>query len=198
MRILEIQLESNDLPATKRFYMETLGMELISESRGRLEIKAGHSVLTFIANQHANPFYHFAFTIPAHQFTEAHDWVSRRLNLMPVKDGSTIAEFINWNARSFYCYDNNGNILEYIARFDLPSFAEKTFSGPCIVSISEIGIVPGFAVMGNDEGLVIVVDEDRPWYPTLKKAGCFNTYVKAEDRGRLFELSVREKVNGAE
>ena len=53
----------------------------------------------------------------------------------------TIAQFENWNANAVYFYDNNGNILEFIARHDLQNNQFTPFNSESILNISEIGIV---------------------------------------------------------
>jgi catechol 2,3-dioxygenase-like lactoylglutathione lyase family enzyme len=222
MHIREVQLECGDLAGTRQFYTDVLGMLLVNVGGDGLRIDAGESLLNFTVNKTEKPFYHFAFTIPAGQFDEAHAWVGSRVKLLPVKGDSTIAEFTNWNARSFYCYDNNGNILEYIARFDLPFTAERSFTGASVVSISEIGIVtddvmrycheleqyqglkffsrqppqPDFAVVGNDEGLLIVVKKGRAWYPNAGHAAKFTSRILLHDNGRNFQLETGSEGGG--
>jgi hypothetical protein len=43
--------------------------------------------------------------------------------------------------RSLLFYDNNGNVLEFIARYNLDTESDKKFDGNSIVSVSEIGLV---------------------------------------------------------
>ena len=204
MNILEIQLLSNDITQTKKFYHEILGMEIIHADDLSVKFSAGLSTLLFKKTDIENPFYHFAFTIPANKFEEAYAWVSERVQLLPVTSGDTIADFKNWNAKAFYFYDNNQNIVEFIARFDLDNNSDKPFDGSSIYSISEIGIVTDnarkyseklikqydlnffskqppqddFAAIGDDNGLFIVVNNKRNWYPTNKPSGKYRTSVK--------------------
>ncbi|MGI8908169.1 MAG: hypothetical protein ACR2IE_16980 [Candidatus Sumerlaeaceae bacterium] len=93
----------------------------------------------------------------------------------------------DWN---MYFNDAGGNILEFIARHDLPGSSTGDFGRSDILGISEIGIVvsdvptfveqciresgmtpfhgythPQFTALGDDHGLLIVVPEGRPWFP---------------------------------
>ena len=123
-----------------------------------------------------------------------------------------IANFSRWNARSFYCNDAAGNVIEFITRGDLPTETTGTTNG--IISVSEVGIVlpahefathvtklmqhftlthydrqpPGesFVVLGDVHGLFIVVPEGRLWYGdehTLAQPGPL--YIEFEHAGKV-------------
>lgn len=214
MNLLEIQLQSADILSTQRFYEETLGMKIVAAGETTVTIAAGSSTLIFNKAQRGNPHYHFAFTIPANQFEEAHTWAGRRVVLLPVTAGHTIADFKHWNAKAFYFYDNNRNIVEFIARFDLDNSSSQPFNGGSVCSVSEIGIVADhakeysrqvietyglpyffrqppqddFAAVGDDNGLFILVNDKRNWYPTQQPAGKFETIIKAEHEGRMINI----------
>ena len=151
----------------------------------------------------SRPIYHFAFNIPSNRIQEAHDWLKESAELLWIEEyKSYIADFTNWNARSVYFLDPAGNIAELIARADLNDFINEPFSSKHIRNVSEIGLVfpePGFqrsieqiledhkleyfskqpplekfCAIGNDEGLFIIVPENRSWYPGKDKpAGIF-------------------------
>lgn len=154
-------------------------------------IFAGNSKLIFEeVNSTINPFYHFAFNIPFNKFQEAIDSFKKKVELLWLEDYDRYsAHFVNWNAQSFYFLDPAGNIVELIARFDLNDNATEPFSTRLIRNISEIGLVfpkenfdievneflkrypvtyfnkqppmPQFRAIGNDEGLFIIVHENR-------------------------------------
>ena len=216
MNILEVQLLAANIPQTKKFYHEILGMEILHSEDSSIKLLAGLSSLIFKKTANNNPFYHFAFTIPANKFEEAHAWASKRVQLLPITSNSTIADFRNWNAKAFYFYDNNQNIVEFIARFDLDNNSDKPFEGSSIFSISEIGIVTDdakaysekmieehdlnffskqlpqddFAAIGDDHGLFIVVNNKRNWYPTNKSSGKYWTTIKFEQEGKVTDLEI--------
>lgn len=216
MNILEIQLLSTDIPQTKKFYHEILGMEILHADDSSLTFSAGHSTLIFKKTNSKNPFYHFAFTIPANKFEEAHAWASQRVQLLPITPSSTTADFKSWNAKAFYFYDNNQNIVEFIARFDLNNNSDKPFDGSSIFSISEIGLVvdnakaysekmlqpydlnffskqppqDDFVAVGDDNGLFIIVNDKRNWYPTSKPSGKYWTAIKFEQEGKITNIEM--------
>ncbi|QHJ06199.1 VOC family protein [Hymenobacter busanensis] len=197
MHLLQVELLTDDLPATRAFYHRTLGLPATHDTEARVTFGVGTSQLTFRATRTpSKPFYHFAFLIPRNQFVEAFAWVEARTSVLPYQGTERVADFPNWNARAFYFHDPNGNIVECIARYDVPSDATAPFSGHSLLSISELGLPvaqvpaactelqaalgipdfwrgpkrPDFAVLGDDHGLLIVPAEGRGWLPTQRPA----------------------------
>ena len=154
-------------------------------------------------NVQTDPFYHLAFNIPSNKIREAYEWLKERTDLLWIEDyKSHIADFKNWNAKSVYFLDPAGNIAEFIARADLNDVVDEPFLSKHIRSVSEIGLVfpeesfkqsiekimkdhqlayfakqpplESFCAIGDDEGLFIIVPENRSWYPCKDKpAGIF-------------------------
>lgn len=216
MNILEIELLTDVLNETELFYKDVIGLKTISKNNSSISFAAGATKLTFRSSENLKPVYHFAFDIPNNKLLEAFAWIEKKTEILTVVPPEKIANFYNWNAKSFYFYDNNGNILEFIARFDLDNASEKPFDGSSIVSISEIGFVAKnvselsdkickkydlsvfskqpklnkFIVLGTDTGLFIIVEENRDWYPTNKKAKSFWTKVVFDNNGKSREIEV--------
>jgi len=219
MNILELEILTNDLNATERFYVEELGVTVAHKSLESISFQIGESILTLKKSERINPTYHFAFNIPHNKFEEAVIWACAKFNMIKNHDNAIVTDFINWNAKSVYFYDNNNNILELIARFDLPNTSDQPFEGSSIQSISEVGIVTDeplvfgetiettygipffsrgskredFVAMGNDEGLFVVSKGSRNWYPTNHHAEKHPTKIKVAANDSVFELSVNEK-----
>ena len=192
MHIKGLQLLSDDLEGTASFYHGLLGLPILHQSGEVLRLQAGETVLTFSRSQDQRPQYHFAFNIPCNKTGEALAWMKGKATILDVEPGKPIADFKNWNAKAFYFFDNNENIVEFIARNGLQNASDAPFSGASIVSVSEIGVVgddvpdqcrflierygvdyfsrqpalPKFAALGDDHGLFIVVPHSRDWYPT--------------------------------
>ncbi len=204
MKIIEIRLLTNDLSQTILFYTQTLGFKISHQTSTSISLHAGSSLLTFTANNTLpSPIYHFAFNIPHNQLPEAISWLSNKAALLPVTAESNIAEFKNWNANAVYFTDNNGNLLELIARHDLPNSSDSPFTIAAIECISEIGIsvdnVPDytsklgleyfakqapmekFAAIGDDNGLLIFAEVNRNWFPTNIPAAKFPLEVIYEN-----------------
>lgn len=205
MKIKEIKIATNDLTQTVSFYTQALELTIDQRSDNSVSFKAGDSTLTFVENSNCNkPIYHFAFNIPHNQLSEAMDWLAGRVSLLPVTPESHIAAFKQWNANAVYFTDTNGNLLEFIARHDLNNERNTAFSGSSIECISEIGIavesVPGyiaqlevdyfakqppqekFAALGDDNGLLIIAEENRNWFPTDIPAGRFPMEVDFDNQ----------------
>ncbi len=192
MQIKELTLYTNNISAIKDFYGNVLSLKLNSEGENYAEYQTGETVLIFKEDKAINPHYHFAFNIPSNKIEEAKKWMNGKAELLPIEDHYYIADFVNWNAKSIYFYDPVGNIVEFIARFDLENDTNEKFDSSQILSVSEMGIVTNnvtvfadklkneykvfdfvksvnsdsFSAMGDDNGLFIVAIENRNWYPT--------------------------------
>jgi catechol-2,3-dioxygenase len=192
MKLEHIQIQSNNIQQTALFYQDVLELPIIEKKTNSITIKAGNSLLEFVENATFKSIYHFAFNIPENKLDEAIQWCKSKVDLIVIEDENVITNFENWNANAVYFYDNNGNLLEFIARHDLENSQTETFSSKSILNISEIGIVNEnplelgkqlvakhgleffsknanselFAAIGDDEGLLIMVKPNRNWYPT--------------------------------
>jgi hypothetical protein len=196
MLIEKLVLQTADIEGLKSFYGTTLGMELRAISKSGFAIRAGSSQLEFVqAKKGTQPSYHFAFNIPCNQLQEAVTWLNDKVQLLWIADyDGTIADFSSWQAQAVYFFDPAGNIVEFIARSGLNNTADSPFLPSKITNISEAGLVfpagmydaaveslladydlayfcrqaplPQFRAIGDDEGLLICVPENRVWYPT--------------------------------
>ena len=143
MLLKEIRLQTKQLSALFNFYEDVLELPSIQSGNNSISITAGKSQIIFDeTNALESPFYHFAFNIPSNKFEEAFQWIQSKVELLWLNDyKSYIADFTNWHAKSFYFIDPAGNILEFIARFDLNDIADEPFSAAHIRNVSEIGLV---------------------------------------------------------
>jgi len=215
MKIEKLSLLTNDIKQTKLFYSDRLNLEIVKEESDSVSFAAGITILSFSLTSIPNPSYHFAFNISNNKIEEAAQWCEQRqLSLLPF-EGDKIIDFPNWNAKSIYFLDSNGNILEFIARFDLKNTNDSPFSEKHILNVSEIGMVvddvldfcnntteeygipvyekqkraPSFSVMGDAHGLFIVVPEKRIWFPTTILSGKFPLKIVLEQNGTVYEIS---------
>ncbi|MGI8748685.1 MAG: VOC family protein [Deinococcus sp.] len=191
-----MELLGRDLDGQRRFYGGVLGLDARLEE-GRLTVAVGTSRLTFVAplGTDAGPLaQHFAFNIPPEQFAGAAGWLSGRSELLAGAEGESHFFSEDWNARMLYFEDADGNILELIARQTLSgTFPDAPFGPGSLLGVSEVGVAcpdPGelagrlerlgltryrdssadFIPLGDEEGLLIVVREGRPWFPTAQPA----------------------------
>lgn len=195
--IESLTLYTASLHRTRLFYHQTLELPVVAENDESIAFQAGRTTLVFMETTVHKPYYHFAFNITNNRFSDCFEWINRKLDILPV-DGAPIALYPNWNAQSFYCYDNNGSIIEFIARFDLPYVSDELFSPADIREVSEIGLVtedvpalteqllqsgipyyekgprlPDFVAMGDAYGLLLVAQRGRGWVPVHKTAKLF-------------------------
>jgi len=217
MFIKEVILNTGKLDELKNFYGEVLELPVSTNGENTISIQTLNSTLTFTEANDINykePFYHFAFNIPNNKYAEAKAWISERVSLIK-SDGEDEFIFESWNARAMYFYDPAGNILEFIARYDLDNSSTEKFSAKSILNISEIGMsvhsvenfyneinsglklpifsgdTKNFSALGDDNGLMIVVPEKRIWYPNLTEAGIFPVTVII-DSGTKKDIQFKE------
>src|SRR5215216_3042217 len=105
MKILSIELQTADLPATLQFYTKILGLEALTVSETHLRFKVGRSELVFTKAESGYPYYHFAIEVPNNQLDDVADWLDNCVMWIKQPNGGLFADFKAWNARSIYCYD---------------------------------------------------------------------------------------------
>lgn len=95
----------------------------------------------------AAPLHHFAFNISENKIDAARDWLAERVELIETppefRDPAHAPEvrwFKSWNAHALYFLDPAGNVVEFIARHDLPSKTDGPFTPADILGISEIAL----------------------------------------------------------
>jgi hypothetical protein len=137
--------------------------------------------------------------------------MERKTVILEVISPEKIANFYKWNAKYFYFYDNNVNVLEYITRYNLDTDSDKIFDSNSIISVSEIVLVSQniallsneiyhrfgatvlpmqpklykFIVLGTETGLFILSEEGRDWYPTTLKAKRSWKKVTFRNKGKI-------------
>ncbi|WP_316822683.1 VOC family protein [Pedobacter gandavensis] len=200
MEIKVLQLITNHLIETERFYNQVLNLNTLDKSSDEVSFLIGRTKLSFVQKETIEkPVYHMAFDIPKNQLMEAYEWLKQRTKIIPVTPETDFSNFELWNANSFYFHDHNENLLEFICRQDLDNASEQAFDGSSLLAITEIGLVSedvpflaetlmakyglevyekqpaqdNFTVLGDEQGLLILVNEDRNWYPTDQKAKSF-------------------------
>ncbi|MBK5445005.1 hypothetical protein JFV29_09075 [Peribacillus sp. TH16] len=141
MEIKSIVLQTKSLKQMKKFYIDTLGFSLINEDKNRFRIAVGTGEFEFTTKDVVdNPYYHFAFNIPANKFFEAKSWAKERVSLL-IEDGVDEANFAHLPAHALYFYDPSGNLVEFISRYEIAKDSIEPFSVKSILNISEIGLI---------------------------------------------------------
>lgn len=194
MQLDHLQLVTQVRSQLAEFYTHNLQLPTVVTPSDTFTCKIGASTLTFTDAAPQQPAcYHLAFNIPEHQFAEANTWLVARVPLVTDATGADTFYFDAWNAHACYFYDPAGNLVEFIARHDLPSQGVAPFSSASLLSISEVGLVVDdvpatakviqtetgcavyrgvvndlFTPLGNEHGLLIVVQAGRGWFPTAR------------------------------
>jgi len=217
MRINEITLFTNNIQKQKHFYNSVLEFEQLIDTSNRVSFKTGESVLSFQYKKAFQPS-HVAFNIPSNKEEEALHWLQKRVGILPFEN-ELISNFESWNAKAIYFYDEDKNILEFIARKNLNIESSLTFTPQSILSISEMAIATinvenifnkinqirsiqiydgdfsRFCAVGNEEGLFIIIDKNKKkWYPTMDAAFTSDFIIKGDynfafENGKIKELS---------
>jgi catechol-2,3-dioxygenase len=220
-RILSLELLSSaPLARMKAFYHGSLGLPVVDERPDRLTVAAGASRLTFVpaAAADGKPFYHFAFNIPENKVRAAWLWQKERTPLLPIparlrdpKYPDEVVNYSHWNAHSVFFFDPAGNVVEYIARHDLPNAAPGPFGSQDILYASEIAWVVDdvpaaaaklkevvgvpqyrggdaqFIAIGDEHGLLLVMKRGRVISfdaAEQKAVGVFRTAARVRGAGR--------------
>jgi catechol-2,3-dioxygenase len=190
MLISQVELPVSDAVQAARFYGDVLGLPTRTRD-GVVEVEVGLSVLLLHPGPVGPGAYHCAITVPKDRFAEAKAWLQERVSTLERDGLDEFALGAPWNSQSFYFAGPDGILLELIARHDLAAASSSgRFTGADLLQISEIGLavpdVPAaveslqnafglpvfgtaaaeFTPLGDANGLLIVVREGRPWFPT--------------------------------
>lgn len=182
MLIKEVEIFSDKATEVAMFY-ESIGADVFKKE-DRFHVKIGESEL-LISTSDIPWTYHFAYNIPFDQIENARDWLSYYTEIQPFQ-GEEIVNFPKWGANAIYFYDPAGNILELIGRKPLQEKGKGVFNFQSLINISEVGwpvdevraavqklgmplysqFGPAFSAVGDEEGLLIVVDgHEKKWMP---------------------------------
>lgn len=138
------------IQSLRNFYVKSMGLSVLSETKERITIQAGETKLTFVYTPDiaVSPFYHVAFNIPENKIVAAYEWQKKNTKILPTPSHmidpnypDDIRHFRGWNAHSIFFWDPAGNLLEYIARHDLKNPSLGSFSGNDILYASEIAFI---------------------------------------------------------
>ncbi|WP_051025012.1 VOC family protein [Nocardia aobensis] len=189
MKILEVELTTTNLAASTEFYRDLLGLTVTTQPEG-IVVDIGSSRLRVRAGAAFDGVHHLAFGISPLDFDSARRWLRQRTELITVAGSDIIDGPEGWDSRSLYFRGPEGILLELIARQAdraVPGSADET---PRLLSISEVGIgvpdvrqtvrhlaeafeippfppqLPGFAPVGSHDGLLILANSGRIWFPT--------------------------------
>ncbi|MEV5649504.1 VOC family protein [Nocardia sp. NPDC052254] len=189
MKILEVELTASNLDLVAEFYRDLLGLEVDSRAEG-IAVEIGSSRLVVTEGPSFAGVHHLAFGISPRDVDLARQWLRQRVEPITLAGVDTFDGPPGWDSRSVYFEGPEGIVLELIARHADRSEPATAGDAPRLLSISEVGIgVPdvgsavgrladafglprfppqlsGFAPVGGHDGLLIVVESQRLWFPS--------------------------------
>lgn len=190
MRIVDLTLPVSDLAQACAYFSEVLQLPVDDHC---VQIGWTRVRLQAAGNRPAGGV-HLAFNVPANRFEDATTWLLQRAPLQTNAKGEAHFTFGDaWASESIYFEGPDRLILELIGRRRLPGSDRRgAFHGSELTCVSEVGLptadvsalqaraetalelhplstpTPHFAALGDDEGLLIVVDATRAWFPEQK------------------------------
>ena len=190
MKILDLTLNTNNIEAQKQFHRSVFDHKFVNESNTHFTMQVGWTKLTFRQSAESH-LYHYCYLIPSNKLASAIKWLDGKVDLIET-NGSVIHDHDHWNAKAIYFYDGDGNIGEFIVRYDLDNAVDDEFSYNDILCINELGApsrnprklnmflqeklgttiwkgdLNRFAVNGDQEGMFLLLNNEvkDKWYPT--------------------------------
>ncbi|MEM1337580.1 MAG: VOC family protein [Bacteroidota bacterium] len=216
MHIKELKIYAKNFSKQLAFYSNTIGLKVMEESENQAVFRIGKSMLKIVKSDKFKP-YHFAINIPCNKEVEALKWLQRRVDIL--KYGiHEIQDFVYWNAKAIYFYDEDDNIVEFIARKNLKNSREEEFDVHALLEISEIGIpvqdiattfttlntianlqkydggFEKFCAIGDENGLFICINTlKKDWFPTGDKAYSSEFEITFKENGKAYQLAFRNE-----
>lgn len=211
MKIEKLEIATADIGKQLHFYRDLLGLEIRDQQERSFEIVTGSSILKFRQDTHFTP-YHIAFHIPDKQEEKALAWLKTRVSILK-NNQDEIVDFSAWDAKSVYFYDENKNIMEFIARRDFNKPVSEGFSEKSLLGIAEIGLATNdiegkfnflhqqcelevfdgnfekFCAIGDHQGLFITINKNlKDWFPTGDQAFSSDFRIEFSHKGSNYDL----------
>lgn len=191
MRIRKLTLPTSDVSKSVAFFRELLELPATESS-----IRVGWSEIRLVPAIGEPPRgVHLAFNVGYERFDAAMSWLKQRTPLQRVPESGECAVLEgDWQSKSVYFEGPDNAVLELIGRRRLAGSSQTgPFGGSDLDCVSEVGVPaddvvgtaaefartfavttlgqasPSFAAIGDDEGLVIAVAPDRPWFPERRQ-----------------------------
>ncbi|MGZ7440450.1 VOC family protein [Paenibacillus sp. TH7-28] len=174
-------MKTNKFSELKSFYRDVLRFPILEETNTSFSVDAGETVVIYESGD-LHTFYHYAFFVNKAHFDRILEKIVEHSPLLADETGQT--EFMSgvWKRKQVYFKDAQGNILEILPTGEELS-AEKTwvrvqeFGVPVdnldefISEVNQISnIFPKnsdhFCFYGDESGVLVLVKEGRPWFPT--------------------------------
>jgi catechol-2,3-dioxygenase len=211
MKIEKLEIASADIGKQLHFYRDLLELEIRDQDERSFEIVMGYSILKFWQDTNFTP-YHIAIHIPDRQEEIALRWLKSRVSILK-NDQEEIVDFSGWDAKSVYFYDEDKNIMEFIARGNLNKPSSEDFSEKSLLGIAEIGLATNnieekfnflqqkcgleifdgnfekFCAIGDHQGLLITINKNlKDWFPNGDEAFSSDFRIEFSHKGSNYDL----------
>lgn len=211
MKIEKLEIATADIEKQLHFYRDLLSLEIRDQKEGSFETVMGFSILRFREDKNFTP-YHIALHIPDNQEGKALAWLKSRVSILK-SNQDEIVDFSAWDAKSVYFYDEDKNIMEFIARRDFNKPSSEVFTENSLLGIAEIGMATNnieekfnflhrqcalevfdgnfekFCAIGDHQGLFITIDKNlKDWFPIGDKAFISDFRIKFSHKGSNYDL----------
>jgi len=219
VQIRRVTLTVESLDQAADFYRDVLQFPVAAKAGG-VAVTVGSSLLLLEPGEHFRGVHHMAFGITPADFELARAWFGQRVEPIVV-DGSEVIEGPQgWNATSVYFLGPEGILLEFIARASdggvhrarvmcpdrCPSarlasvfLTSPTRSAPspvnwgCRPSPARDALCPGRQPRRtNHPGRLILVDDERIWFPTDSARAARGPVALKIDAPRTARLTLRQ------
>ena len=213
MKITEILLKTKNIGKMCSFYSD-LGFHIDKSISDQISFQVGWTKVQFKQTDNHVP-YHYCYLIPRNKLDEALTWMKSFTSIIKNGENREITYFENWNAHSFYFWDPDGNIVEFIIRHELEYVTPEAFDATKILGLNEIGLptydivdtqerlssLMGtsawqgnndvFGTHGNLQGLLLLPNPKvkKHWYPTQLRVEIAEVELKVETNGQKHKLS---------
>ncbi|MEV6560632.1 VOC family protein [Nocardia sp. NPDC051756] len=222
MKIREVVISTTDLGAAADFYRNVLELPVVVGS-DHVTVEIGRSRLVSTRGENFAGAHHLAFGISPDDFELARKWLGRQVELIAANGSDVIEGPPGWDSRSVYFRGPDGIVLELIAREADAGVPASSGEVPRMLSISEVGIgvpdvqqavgelaeaygldaftprLPAFTPVGDHDGLIILVDRERIWFPTdadLPARASVAVRIDAPKGGGTLALSEAARIDG--
>lgn len=186
----QVTVGTPDVDALEGFHRDVLQLRVERVTATAIEVTVGSGVVRYEARAQAEGAHHLAFAIAPEDFERAHEFLAARVDLIAAGGDTVIDGPGSWSSRSAYFNAPDGLILEYIAHEERRGLGRQS-TAPTPHGIAEVGIgvpdVPAavqalssrgltpyppqgaaFAPVGDIDGLLILVDQHRLWFPEMR------------------------------
>ena len=126
MNIVEVELLTDNLEETEKFYTECLGLGILDKQEESISFSIGKSTLVFRKSYNIKPIYHFAFNIPHNQLDEAISIISALVKIFSLILLTFSPCYLSILSTFYQCLYSTTNSL--VCSICLISSAEVVFS----------------------------------------------------------------------